>query len=235
MSSVLEAKSVSVIRSGELVLEDVSFALSEGQVIGLTGPNGAGKSTLFNAIAGFLPVSRGELVWHRAPLLAYLPQRALYRKTLPLTVKDYVAMGTWGPKRSVQAALNLTEALQVFELETLKDQLMAELSAGQIKRASMARCLVQPADLYLMDEPFNQLDITIEARLGSLLQDLSRKFKKAFFVISHDWHAMDHYFDHLILLSKRIISQGTVRDVNEVYNNWKDPKTHQCMHHQSVS
>ncbi|MDB5038203.1 MAG: zinc transporter ATP-binding protein [Bacteriovoracaceae bacterium] len=230
MSSLLEFKNVSVRRGSEVVLESVSFKLTLHQIIGLTGPNGAGKTTLFETLMGLCPITSGEIEWAKPIEMAYLPQQVMPKKIMPLTVEDFVKMGTWGINKKSSPALGFEDALKVLELRSISKKLVSEISGGEWRRALLARSLVQRADLYLLDEPFNQLDLQMESRVGQLLQDLSRSHHKTFFIISHDWHAMDHYFDRLLLLNKRIIADGSVREVSDVHMNWKAPEHHEWMH-----
>src|SRR6202012_6042865 len=97
----------------------------------------------------------------------------------------------------------IEEAIEALDLRAISHRLIGELSGGQWKRAALARAFVQPADFYLLDEPFNHLDVNTEDRIGHLMRKIVNEKKKTFFIISHDWNAMDHHFDWLLLLNKR--------------------------------
>jgi iron/zinc/copper transport system ATP-binding protein len=230
MSVLLHVKNLSAVRGGQLVLDAVTFDLEEGGITGLTGPNGGGKSTLLEVLLDGLKASGGSWNWTRPIDIAYLPQQLNLRKTLPISIGDFVEMGTWAHGKKASAALTLDESFDLLDLRSVLAKRISEVSGGQWKRALIARCLVQPADVYFLDEPFNHLDLKIEETLGHRLQELSRKNGKTFFIISHDWHAMDHFFDRLILLHQKILAVGSVREVSDVYMNWRDPRHHQWMH-----
>ncbi|MBN8554553.1 MAG: ATP-binding cassette domain-containing protein [Deltaproteobacteria bacterium] len=228
---ILSVRNLDFIRQRDRILDGVSFDLKEASITGLTGPNGGGKTTLFEILLNFRRATGGEIKWHRPLLCAYVPQVNLPRKVLPLTVKDFVEMGTWGPRQKQgSAALTLEESLESLHLHSISEKLISELSGGEWKRASLARSLVQAADLYFLDEPFNHLDLHMENQIGHLLQKLKREKNKTFFVISHDWHAMDHFFDHLLLLNVRLIAEGSVREISDISMNWRDPQHHAWMH-----
>jgi ABC-type Mn2+/Zn2+ transport system ATPase subunit len=227
--ALCSVQGLSVHRGTSLVLEDLNFQLNRGSLCGLTGPNGGGKSTLFEVLMGWRSISSGSLEWKNNASISLLPQVSDQPQNLPITVKDFVAMGTWGRKSQSKPALDLDACLSLLSLETIQKKLVRELSGGEWKRACLARCLVQPADVYLLDEPFNHLDISSEERVGHLLQDLRLK-GKTFFVISHDWHAMNHFMDSLILLNRRILSQGSVAEVTQNYRDRLDPRHHEWMH-----
>lgn len=230
MSALLEVKNLSVKRGAESVLENLSLKLLPHQIVGLTGPNGGGKSSLFETLLGTLSAVSGKITWSHDVEISFLAQQLLPRKVLPLTVKDFVEMGTWGPEKNASPAFRPQEILEILHLSPVAPRLISEISGGQWRRALLARALVQPADLYLLDEPFNQLDIETENRVGHILKDLTKNKGKSFFIISHDWAAMDHYFDRLIFLNKRLMAEGSVREVAELCMNFSHPEHHEWMH-----
>lgn len=228
---LLKVNQLCLQRQNEWVLDHLSFQMDEGSIVGLTGPNGGGKTTLFETLLGMHKPQSGSIEWSRAVEFAFVPQQLVPKKVLPVSVEEFVQMGEWGVHKKSKPALDLKTAISDLDLLPLVKKKISELSGGEWKRVTLARALVQAADLYLLDEPFNHLDLRMEDQIGHLLQKLSREQKKTFFVISHDWHAMDHYFDRLLLLNKRIIADGSVREVSEVSLNWRDPKHHEWMHH----
>lgn len=230
MIDILTVNHLSASRQGRRVIDDISISLKEGALTGLTGPNGGGKSTLFEVLLSEISPDAGQWSWARPVEISYLPQQQSLKKLLPVTVSQFVEMGLWGPKKKCTAALSFDETIQLLSLQEITDEKVGELSGGQLKRVLIARCLVQAADIYLLDEPFNHLDLHIEEILGHQIQDIARSKGKTFFVISHDWHAMDHFMDHLILLNTKVLASGSVRDVSQVYSNWRDPRHHKWLH-----
>ncbi len=230
LTMILSVKNLNFERKRERILDGISFELSEGSLTGLTGPNGAGKTTLFECLTGFIKASGGQIVFRNGTLPAYVRQHLAPKKSLPLCVKDFVKMGTWSRRQEMSPSLSFMEALEIFDLLPIEKSLISELSGGEWKRALLARVFVQPANLYFLDEPFNHLDLEMEKRLGDLLQNLASKKKKTFFVISHDWHALDHYFERVILINKKIIADGKPKEVGEISFNWRDPSHHEWYH-----
>jgi manganese/zinc/iron transport system ATP- binding protein len=97
-------------------------------------------------------------------------------------------------------------------MEPFADRQISQLSGGQQQRVFLARALVQDADLYLMDEPFQGVDATTERAIVALLQDL-RARGKTVLVVHHDLQTVADYFDYVMLLNIRCIASGPVSEV----------------------
>ncbi len=225
----LSIENLSLRRGRDWILKDISLSVPAQSVVGLSGPNGGGKSTLFEVIAGLRKPTAGILRRRDKASIALLAQNPIVPRSLPVSVEDYVSMATWFKSES-EPALTQQEAIDRLGLKDIRDRLVRELSGGEWKRVCLARCLVQGADLYLLDEPFNHLDMQGEEFLGHLMQDLALKKKKTFFVISHDWHAMNHFFGRVILLNQRILADGSVKDIANRFLRWDHPEGHEWMH-----
>jgi ABC-type Mn2+/Zn2+ transport system ATPase subunit len=227
---LLRASNLNFTREGRLILENLNFSIQSQEILGLAGPNGGGKSTLFELLMGWHEY-KGDLIGAgKPPEVTLLPQNVIKPRSIPLTVETFVEMGTWGVNRQSDPALSLQDVLKALRLEGIRSKSIHEVSGGQWRLACIARVLVQSADLYLLDEPLNHLDLASEEYVGHLLKDLTAHRQKTFFVISHDWHAMEHFFDRVILLNRRILADGPVREVGQIYSNWRDPASHSWMH-----
>jgi heme exporter protein A len=160
----LSVENLSVSRGGRIVLDRLSFSLASGQALVVTGPNGAGKSTLLRALAGLLPLAGGAVGLLGGPPEAELPQQAHYLAhsdglKSALTVEEnlafwsrYLAQAPDRRSRTVEAALG------VVGLGHVGAAPFGVLSAGQKRRAALARLLVAFRPLWLLDEPLTALD-----------------------------------------------------------------------------
>jgi heme exporter protein A len=159
----LSVSDLSCSRGGRPVLRGIGFALRDGETLVLRGPNGAGKSTLLRALAGLLPATgRIELDGStdadaRAERLAFAGH--LDAVKLQLTVAENLAF--WAALTGGSAAA----ALAAFDLAPLADRPAHLCSAGQRRRLGLARLLLAPRRLWLLDEPTVALDAAAEARL----------------------------------------------------------------------
>ncbi|MGD9659179.1 MAG: heme ABC exporter ATP-binding protein CcmA [Methylocystis sp.] len=166
-----------VSRGGRLVLDRLSFSLSSGQALVVTGPNGAGKSTLLRALAGLLPRAGGSVALAGGPPEAELPQQAHYLAhsdglKAALTVEEnlnfwsrYLAQAPDQRSRSVDAAL------AVVGLGRIAGAPVGALSAGQKRRAALARLLVAFRPLWLLDEPLTALDRASREKFAAAMRE----------------------------------------------------------------
>jgi heme exporter protein A len=175
----LIAEDLACERSGRVVFRDLSFAVEAGEALAVVGPNGAGKSTLLRLVAGLLKPSAGTLtiavedsdadadaaVAERVHYLGH--KDALKPALTPVEILEF--WSAWlgdGPKgASPRAALERVGLLHTADLPS------AYLSAGQRKRLSLARLLVAPRPVWLLDEPTNALDVASQETLRGLCAD----------------------------------------------------------------
>ena len=169
--ATLRAVGLVVLRSDRLVLDGVELELGRGGALLLTGPNGAGKSTLLRALAGLCPLAAGRIEWdgidmHDAPTehagrLAYLGHQDALKPGLSLRENLHLAARIGGGETIA--------ALAAFGLEELAGLPVRLLSAGQRRRAALARVLLANVPLWLLDEPSLGLDAAALNRLGIVL------------------------------------------------------------------
>jgi manganese/zinc/iron transport system ATP- binding protein len=194
----------------------------------IVGPNGAGKTTLIKAILGLIRPAAGQVLIHGRPytqqrqMVGYVPQRGSVDWDFPTTVLDVVMMGRYGalgwlrrPGRQDRA--RALEALEKVGMHTFADRQISQLSGGQQQRVFLARALVQDAQLYFMDEPFQGVDATTERAIVTLLQSL-RADGKTVVVVHHDLQTVPEYFDWVTLLNVRRIASGPVAEAFTEHN-----------------
>ena len=202
------------------VLWDVDLAVPRGVLMAIVGPNGAGKTTLIKAILGLVPPTAGRVLVFGRPyaeqrrLVGYVPQRGSVDWDFPTDVLDVVMMGRYGalgwvrrPGRAERA--QAMDALRKVGMEDFTGRQISQLSGGQQQRVFLARALVQEAQVYLMDEPFQGVDATTERTIIALLQGL-RSAGKTVLVVHHDLQTVPEYFDWVTLLNVRRIASGPV-------------------------
>ena len=214
--NAIEIKNLTVAYGENIALEDLNLNIEVGSLMALVGPNGAGKSTLIKTILKFLKQITGEIKIN-AKTLAYVPQRNSVDWDFPTTLFDVVEMGCYGrvglfkrvSKEEKQKVLKAIEQVGMLEF---KDRQISELSGGQQQRAFIARDLVQEADIYLMDEPFQGVDSTTEKSIVEILKQLKAE-GKTIIVVHHDLQTVPTYFESVALINKAVIVSGKVSEV----------------------
>lgn len=188
----LYVEKVHVWRGDRHVLQGVSLALGPRQLLHVSGPNGTGKTTLLRVVCGLLRPEQGQVSWLGQPIAAV---RAEYQAALayashePALKGDLTALENLrfavGLKRRVQAG-ELRDALQRTGVAACADLPARVLSAGQRRRVAMARVLAMRASLWLLDEPFTNLDARGVELMSSMLQSHVEGGGSALVVAHHE-------------------------------------------------
>lgn len=205
------------------VLHDVGFATSCGNSLALVGPNGAGKSTLLKAIAGLIRRSSGSILWREEPVrrwsreFAYLPQTEEVNWDFPITVQGMVEMGRYphlGPWKKYTAHDDevVEMAMDLMQLDDLRQRQIRELSGGQQQRAFLARAIAQEAHVLLLDEPFSGLDRDHSAHLAELLRNITSEGRLVI-ASHHDLNTCADIFDDTLLINREVIAFGRTPEV----------------------
>ncbi|QEL18932.1 metal ABC transporter ATP-binding protein [Limnoglobus roseus] len=223
MTPAVEVHDLTVAYQQKPALWDVDLTVTPGSLMGIVGPNGAGKTTLLKAILGLIPVVSGDVLVHGRPYrqqrrrVAYVPQKSSVDWDFPTTVFDLVRMGTYGRlgwfRRPSRAENDMTrQALAQVGLTDFRDRQIGQLSGGQQQRAFLARSLVQEADVFVLDEPFQGVDAVTERAVIDILRKL-RDEGKTILVVHHDLTTVPTYFDAVTLLNVQVIASGAVGEI----------------------
>ncbi|GAA0872857.1 metal ABC transporter ATP-binding protein [Gangjinia marincola] len=205
------------------VLWDIDLEIPQGVLMAIVGPNGAGKSTLIKSILDIIDPIAGSVRIFGKPYkkqyqkVAYVPQKGSVDWDFPTTALDVVLMGTYGKlgwirrpgEKQKKSAL---EALEKAGMLPFRDRQISQLSGGQQQRIFLARALVQQAEIYFMDEPFQGVDASTEIAIINILKEL-RKQKKTVIVVHHDLQTVPEYFDWVTFLNVKKIATGPVKDI----------------------
>ena len=212
----LVAQGLSVSYGNRVVVDDVSLTLEAGTLTALVGANGAGKSTLLHLLQGRLPPSTGNVACDGMPIqscrerVVLMPQRGRIDWAFPITVREFVALGEIG-QRSF-GCCDREAALQRVGLETLANRRLDALSGGQQQRALLARTLVQPSRVLLLDEPCAAIDPPSREQLLLLMRQLADS-GQTLLVSNHDWGSALDLFDRVIVLDARVVADGPPEQV----------------------
>ncbi len=213
MQEVLRLKDIWVELGGQLILEDVSLSVYEGDFLGIIGPNGGGKTTLLKVILGLVKPFRGEVsVFGHPPeegkrLVGYVPQYSTFERDFPIKVLEVVMMGRLrkrGPLHPFGRAdrEKALAALELVEMAHLKDREIGTLSGGELQRVLIARALTSEPRLLLMDEPTANIDLPVETEIFELLEGLREQM--TIILVTHDVGVLSTYVDKIACLNRRL-------------------------------
>lgn len=222
---MFEVNNLSFSYDKEIVIKDISFKFDKGNIVGIIGPNGAGKSTMIKAILNLIKKDSGTVSFNNVDItkslkdISYIPQRSDINLNFPITVIDVVLMGLYPKnglfKRFKKSDIEKAETvLKKVEMLKYRNTQIGSLSGGEQQRVFLARSIVQESEVLFLDEPFVGIDIKTEKLIIEILKELKDQ-GKLIFIVHHDLTKVNHYFDQLIILNKKIIAAG---NVNKVFN-----------------
>jgi branched-chain amino acid transport system ATP-binding protein len=212
MTILLSVQGVSKRFGGLQALQNVTFDLPQGQILGLIGPNGAGKTTLFNAINGVYPPERGRIVFRDRDVTGFKPYQLakmgmarthqIVRPLNELSVRENVMVGAcFGHENQdlSNAAKIADEVLEFVGLASRGDQLAGSLNVAQKKRLEMARALASHPHLLLLDEVLAGLN---HAEIDNMIQTVLKIREQGITVImiEHVMKAMMNISDRIVVL-----------------------------------
>jgi branched-chain amino acid transport system ATP-binding protein len=239
---LLEVRNVALRFGGIVALDGVSFALDEGQILGLIGPNGAGKTTLFNCVSRLYTPNRGDILFEGRSMLARPPHkiaeigigRTFQNLALfgPQSVLDNVRIGGHAHSRSdfvsdtlrlpwvraQEAALSETawSLLRMLELEEVALRPAAGLPLGTRKRVELARALAGRPKLLLLDEPAGGLNHEEVGELGALIRRIRDERRVTVLLVEHHMNLVMSVSDKVVALDfGRKIAEGTPAQVQQ--------------------
>ncbi|MGE0566741.1 MAG: ABC transporter ATP-binding protein [Bacteroidia bacterium] len=219
----------------ELLVSNISFSISEGEVIALLGPNGSGKSTLLKSIIGTIPLLSGEVLiesinlkevesFEKAKLVSIVTTERV--GGFNLTVRDFVSFGRY-PYLSNSKELNANDekivlsAIKAVDIQDILDKDLQEISDGQYQKCAIARALAQDTKLILMDEPNAFLDFKMQNELFGLIKRMAKENNKSIILSTHAIDKIKNLADKVILLDRQLgfeFTQISDLDNSKIFN-----------------
>ncbi len=241
MSGLLELHDVGIRFGGLQAVDELSFSVAEGQIVGLIGPNGAGKTTVFNLITGVHRPSEGEILWQGRPITGARPHRIAalgIRRTFQtirlfpeMSVFENVRAGChlsvrqrWWQgmlqlpaQRREEAALaeRTHDMLRQLRLDRLADEPATSLPYGLQRRVELARTLVGDPRLVILDEPAAGLNEAESAALSETILAV-RASGITVLLVEHDMSVVMKVSDHIVVLNfGRLIAEGDAAAIRD--------------------
>ena len=217
--SQIECKDVSVKYENQVVLEDISFSIEQGDYLCIVGENGSGKSTLVKTILGLENSKSGQIVFGEGlnkNEIGYLPQQTQAQKDFPASVYEVVLSGClnskgFSPFYSMKDKKLANEMIKSLGIENIKRKSFRELSGGQQQRVLLARALCATKKIIILDEPITGLDPTVTREMYSLIKEINKK-GITIIMVSHDINFAVNNASKILHLKKNIKFFGNTED-----------------------
>ncbi len=226
--SIIKLDKINVSFDGELILNNLSLDIKEGEFVTFLGPSGCGKTTTLRIIAGFLAPDSGDVFFkgkrinnvpaHKREVNTIFQKYALFPH---LNVYENVAFGLRIQKKpESEIRKKVTEMLKMVNLSSYIDRGIESLSGGQQQRVAIARALANNPKVLLLDEPLGALDLKLRKDMQTELKNIHQRTGITFILVTHDQEEALSMSDTVVVMDKGRIQQiGTPTDI---YNEPKN-------------
>lgn len=221
-------------------VDDVSFSLQQGETLGVVGESGCGKSTTGKLIMQLLPADQGQVLYQDTNLCSLSPRQIRpYRRKIQMIFQD--PFSSLNPRMTVGSILS--EPLKIHKLvpaSAIRDRVIElleqvglssqheqryphEFSGGQRQRIGIARALAVEPEIIIADEPVSALDLSVQAQILNLLQDIKQSHGLSYIFIAHDLAVIEHVSDRIAVMYLGKIVE--LCSAGELYRNPRHPYT----------
>lgn len=219
MNKIIEVTKVSFAYEKEIILDDISFFIEEGDFVAVIGENGAGKSTLMNLILHNLKAETGEIKLFGDRIekdnhykdIAFISQNSVLNyRNFPTTIEEVVRHHM----KYLKIKKNVDEHLQAMGLLEHKKKALSELSGGQLQRVGLLLALIKNAKLIVLDEPTTGIDKKFRLELLKLLKEWKEK-GKTILMVTHELHDAKDFVDYVIQVKEKKVYKNEDRKAED--------------------
>ncbi len=221
IKNILSVENLHVRMGQRLILDDISFKVGEGEIVGVIGPNGCGKTTLLNALSGFLPLEEGVITFKNEDIMKldpYLRARlgmnrgfqyvGIFRdmtvdENLMITIERAEKYPWWwmfSPKYRKHMNDVIEESLREVELLPHKEMIAGMLSGGQLRLLELIRLRLAKGNLLLIDEPTAGVAPILKNKLSEIIRKLVKEHGHTAIIVEHDLKFLFDLADRVIVL-----------------------------------
>ncbi|HIS56476.1 MAG TPA: ABC transporter ATP-binding protein [Candidatus Fimimorpha excrementavium] len=217
---MLELKHIKKSFNGNVILNDISLDVKDGEIVSILGPSGSGKTTLLNLILGITDSDGGELIYNGQDLTHV----SMEQRGFNIVFQDYALFPNLNAYQNITYGLknkpgisSKEEVEELIDLLGLRDHLkkrIDQLSGGQKQRVAIARTMVMKPKILLMDEPLSALDGVIKESIKDRIRTIAREFHLTTIIVTHDPEEALTLSDRVLIINRgRIAQYGTPEEI----------------------
>jgi ABC-2 type transport system ATP-binding protein len=219
--SVVKVEGLTKVFKSLKAVDNVSFSIFPGEILGLLGPNGAGKTTIIHVLLGLTTPTSGDiqifgldLKKHRSDIVQDVNFSSSY-VSIPNSLSVKESLKVFARLYNIRnREKRIQELLEVFEIEGIRDKLVRHLSSGQQSRLNLAKALINSPKVLFLDEPTASLDPDIADKTRTLLKSIKKERNISILYTSHNMKEMEEMSDRIIFLHRgQIIAEGKPKEV----------------------
>ena len=210
---MLELKNIVKSFGGNVILDDISLNIEEGEIVSILGPSGSGKTTLLNLILGITEIDKGSLVYNGRDLTRV----PMEQRGFNIVFQDYALFPNLNAYQNITYGLknkpgisSKEEVEELIDLLGLREHLtkkIEQLSGGQKQRVALARTMVMKPKILLLDEPLSALDGVIKESIKDRIKTIAREYHLTTIIVTHDPEEALTLSDRVLIINKGKISQ----------------------------
>lgn len=210
---MLELKNIVKSFGGNVILDDISLNIEEGEIVSILGPSGSGKTTLLNLILGITDIDKGSLVYNGRDLTRV----PMEQRGFNIVFQDYALFPNLNAYQNITYGLknkpgisSKEEVEELIDLLGLREHLtkkIEQLSGGQKQRVALARTMVMKPKILLLDEPLSALDGVIKESIKDRIKTIAREYHLTTIIVTHDPEEALTLSDRVLIINEGQISQ----------------------------
>ena len=224
-SPVVEVRNLTKRFQGFTAVDNISFDIKKGEILGLLGPNGAGKTTTIHMLLGLITPTGGnihmfglDLATHRETILKQVNFSSTYiSMPFSLTVEENLkVIARLYELKHIQQRID--DIVKKLEMEDIRHRLTRKLSSGQMSRLTLAKAIMTEPKVLFLDEPTASLDPDIVNKIKSFLKEYQRSEGLSILYTSHNMRELEEMSDRIIFLQRgKIVAEGTASEIIQRY------------------
>ncbi len=213
---LIHCHKLSYSQGSNKILDNITLEVLPRSIVTIIGPNGGGKTTLIKILLGILKPTMGEIHRKKNIKIGYMPQKIIFNKQLPLTVRNFLFLNY----NIDYSNVDIFKIISDTSLTHIIDQQVHDISGGELQRLMLAKALLHNPELMILDEPLQGLDIKGQNDFYLLLEKIRLEQKISMVMVSHDLYTVIKSTNHVICLNKHICCQGLPKTIQkQSYDN----------------